>query len=196
MRLHELTKESRPAKRVGRGMGSGRGKTAGRGTKGQKSRTGHHRLPAYFEGGQMPLTQRLPKLRGFRNPRQRWASLPVDRLARLDGSVVDLESVQAAGLADRQARRLKIIGPGARAGQSFKLAQKLQVAAAAVTDSARQIIEAAGGTVQITPPVKPAGKTTGTDDSATTESTQTEVRPTVPVTKKPEQTAAKRKSSS
>lgn len=160
MRLHELTKEHRPAKRVGRGMGSGRGKTAGRGTKGQKSRADHHRLPAQFEGGQMPLTQRLPKLRGFRNPRQRWASLSVDRLARLDGSAVDLASVQAAGLADRHARYLKIIGPGARAGTSFKLTQKLKVTAAAVTVSARQIIEAAGGTVKVVSPVKPA-KATG-----------------------------------
>lgn len=160
MRLHELTKEHRPAKRVGRGMGSGRGKTAGRGTKGQKSRTGHHMLPAQFEGGQMPLTQRLPKLRGFRNPRQRWASLPVDRLGQLGGATVDLAAAQAAGLAGRQARHLKIIGPSARAGKSFTLEQKLTVTAAAITASARKIIETAGGTVKVVEPVKPV-KATG-----------------------------------
>ncbi len=98
----------------------------------------------------MPLTQRLPKLRGFRNPRQRWAGVPVDRLTRVEGAKVDLAALQAAGLAERSDRYVKIVGPGARAGASFKLDRKLSVTAAAVTGSAKKIIEAAGGSVTVT----------------------------------------------
>lgn len=168
MRLHELTRDSRPAKRVGRGMGSGHGKTAGRGTKGQKSRSGHHMMPAYFEGGQMPLTQRLPKLRGFHNPRKRWASLPVDRLTQVSEQAIDLGVLQAASLAGREARYLKIVGPSGRAGKAFKLEQKLTVTATAVTDSARTVIEAAGGTVKIVERVVPvkASKSATAEPSA------------------------------
>lgn len=180
MRLHELTRDSRPAKRVGRGMGSGHGKTAGRGTKGQKSRSGHHMMPAYFEGGQMPLTQRLPKLRGFRNPRQRWASLPVDRLAKQSEKTVDLSTLQAAGVAGRAARYLKIVGPSGRAGKSFKLEQKLTVTATAVTDSARKVIEAAGGTVKIVERVIPAKKAAKKADKPTTAKSSEPTEPSTP----------------
>lgn len=148
-----LKPERGTRKRVGRGPGSGRGKTAGRGTKGQKSRSGHHMMPAYFEGGQMPLTQRLPKLRGFRNPNPTWTSVPVDRLAKASGSV-DLAKLQKAGAVPRLARRLKIVGPSIRAGKSFKLEHKLSVKADAVTASAEKIITAAGGTVTV-PPASP-----------------------------------------
>lgn len=150
MRL-ALQRESGTRKRVGRGAGSGRGKTAGRGTKGQKARSGHHTMPAYFEGGQMPLTQRLPKLRGFRNPNPIWASVPVDRLAQASGTV-DLASLQKNRAVPRTARRLKIVGPGIRAGKSFKLESKISVKADAVTNSAEKIITAAGGTITVPNP--------------------------------------------
>lgn len=160
MRL-ALKPEESSRKRVGRGPGSGRGKTAGRGTKGQKSRSGHHMMPAYFEGGQMPLTQRLPKLRGFRQPNPTWASVPVDRLAKVSGTV-DLATLQKAGAVPRAARRLKIVGPSIRAGKSFTLEAKLSVKADAVTASADKIITAAGGTVTVpkadAPAPKPAAK--------------------------------------
>lgn len=168
MRLHELSRDSRPAKRVGRGMGSGRGKTAGRGQKGQKSRSGHHMMPAYFEGGQMPLTQRLPKLRGFRNPRQRWVGIPVDRLGQVEGTTIDLATLQAAGLAERSDRYVKIVGPSARAGKTYKPDRKLSVVAAAITDSAKKAIEGAGGTVKIEGGPAPS-KATTKDDAAATE---------------------------
>lgn len=152
MRLQTLKSERTSRKRVGRGPGSGRGKTAGRGTKGQKSRSGHHTMPAYFEGGQMPLTQRIPKLRGFRNPNPTWASLPVDRLARTSGTSVDLASLQEAGLIPRAARRLKVVGPSIRAGKTFKLDRKVSVKADAITASAQKAITAGGGSVSVPKP--------------------------------------------
>jgi large subunit ribosomal protein L15 len=150
IRLHTLTPDRQRKKRVGRGPASGSGKTAGRGTKGQKSRSGHHLVPARFEGGQMPLTQRLPILRGFRNPRQVWASLPVDRLAKLSGARADLASLKEAGLVDDKSRHLKIIGPSVRAGKSFKLGKKVSVEADLVTASAEKVIKASAGTVKAT----------------------------------------------
>src|SRR5688572_28418029 len=109
MRLHELTKTATPRKRVGRGEGSGLGKTAGRGHKGQKSRAGHHYMPAHFEGGQMPLTQRLPKLRGFRGPSSdRWAVVTTQQLERLGLAKFDLAAAREAGLAGRGQRCLKV----------------------------------------------------------------------------------------
>jgi large subunit ribosomal protein L15 len=127
-------------------MGTGTGKTAGRGTKGQKSRSGHHMMPARFEGGQMPLTQRIPKLRGFRNPvSHRSVGISTSQLAALGGKTVDLETLRAAGLVDRQARRVKLV-----AGAKPQVAYSVNIDA--VTAGAKKLIESAGGTVKVTNP--------------------------------------------
>jgi large subunit ribosomal protein L15 len=125
-------------------MGSGVGKTAGRGTKGQKSRTGHHAMPLHFEGGQMPLTQRIPKLRGFRNPVAfKRATISTSQLYQLTGKTVSLESLQEAGIIDRRARSLKVVA-GAKPASAFT------VTAEAVTAGAEKLIKSAGGSVKVT----------------------------------------------
>jgi large subunit ribosomal protein L15 len=128
-------------KRVGRGPGSGHGKTAGRGEKGQKSRSGFSRQLG-FEGGQMPLHRRLPK-RGFTNifKRER-AVVNVSELERFDdGMTVDEAALRKAGLVKGQADGIKILGDG-------KLTKKLNVQATKFSASARKQIEAAGGSCQ------------------------------------------------
>ncbi|WP_462328528.1 50S ribosomal protein L15 [Thiohalocapsa halophila] len=132
---------SRPArKRVGRGIGSGLGKTGGRGHKGQKARSGgFHKLG--FEGGQMPLQRRLPKV-GFRS---RTASerdeIRLGELGRVAGDEVTLESLRAAGLISRTVKRVKII-------QSGEVKRAVTVRGLATTAGARAAIEAAGGAVE------------------------------------------------
>src|SRR5579872_6572011 len=108
----EVTK-SRSAKRVGRGIAAGQGKTAGKGTKGQKARTGSS-IPRVFEGGQLPLTQRLPKLRGFHNKwRHEYAVVNLGKLQRFDaGSLVDLPALVALRLVPRGSERVKVLGGG------------------------------------------------------------------------------------
>ena len=140
MRLNALPKTTSPRKRTGRGTASGYGKTAGRGTKGQKSRSGHHMMPARFEGGQMPLTQRIPKLRGFKNHGQKTAAVAVNRLSGLSGPV-DLAKLKEAKLAPRGARRLKVFGTGD--------APKISLKTDAITKSAEQAIKKAGGSVTV-----------------------------------------------
>src|SRR5688500_12186858 len=100
-------------KRVGRGPGSGRGKTSTRGVKGQKARTGHHGARFGFEGGQIPMQRRLPK-RGFKNPfRVEVFALNLgDINERCDEGTWDVESLQAAGLVPRRVDRVKILGTG------------------------------------------------------------------------------------
>jgi large subunit ribosomal protein L15 len=123
--------------RVGRGEGGRRGKTAGRGTKGSGAR---HNVPENFEGGQMPLHMRLPKLRGFKNPfREEYQVVNLDRLSQLfpDGGTVDVADLVAAG-AVRRGTRVKILGSG-------DLAIALQVSAHAFSASAKEKITAAGG---------------------------------------------------
>ena len=142
--LHNLspTKGSRKdRKRVGRGPGSGTGKTAGRGQKGQKSRSGGG-IPANFEGGQMPLQRRIPK-RGF-TPLQRveYQVVNVGRLARVDGDAITVESLRAAGLVRSLKKPVKILGQG-DVGASFT------VTVDAISDSAKGKIEAAGGSVTL-----------------------------------------------
>ena len=142
--LHELKPADgsrRPRKRVGRGPGSGWGKTAGRGQKGQKSRSGAS-IPAGFEGGQMPLQRRIPK-RGF-TPRSRveYQIVNVGRLDRVDGTDVTAEALLAAGLVRSARDRIKILGQG-------DLDRALTVTAHAFSASARAKIEAAGGTAVI-----------------------------------------------
>ena len=128
-------------KRVGRGPGSGPGKTAGRGEKGQKSRSGYSRMLG-FEGGQMPLHRRLPK-RGFTNIFKRtFAVVNVSELERFNnGLTVDESVLRQNGLIKGQTDGIKILGDG-------KLTKKLTVIASKFSESARKQIEAAGGTCQ------------------------------------------------
>ena len=139
LKLHHLRPApgAKTAKtRVGRGEGS-KGKTAGRGTKGTKAR---YQVPAHFEGGQLPLHMRLPKLRGFKNPfRVEYQIVNLDRLSQLfpDGGAVDVADLVAAG-AVRRGTRVKILGSG-------DLSIALQVSAHAFSASAKEKITAAGG---------------------------------------------------
>ena len=128
-------------KRIGRGPGSGNGKTAGRGEKGQKSRTGFSRMRG-FEGGQMPLHRRLPK-RGFTNIfKKEHAIVNLSDLERFDnGATVDESTLRQAGLVKGKNDGIKILGNG-------KLSKKLTVQAAKFSETARKQIEAAGGTCQ------------------------------------------------
>ena len=127
-------------KRVGRGNGSGRGTTCGRGTKGQKSRSGgYHKVG--FEGGQMPLQRRLPKI-GFRSRnKNKSAEVRLDRLAAAAGDTFDLEALRDAKLVSRRARRAKIIASG-------KIERAISVRGVAVSAGARHAIAAAGGKVE------------------------------------------------
>jgi large subunit ribosomal protein L15 len=140
MKLHELAPPkgaNRPRRRVGRGIAGKGGKTAGRGTKGQGARD---TVKPGFEGGQLPLTQRVPKLKGFRNPfRVEYAVVNLDVLESFEGDVVDPERLLAAGLV-RKGALVKVLGRG-------QLTRKLQVSAHALSASARAGIEAAGGSV-------------------------------------------------
>jgi large subunit ribosomal protein L15 len=126
-------------RRVGRGIGSGSGKTSARGHKGQKSRSGYSRKPG-FEGGQMPIYRRVPK-RGFTNARFRtdYTTVNVEALNGLEaGSTVDLASIIEAGLASLNTPLLKILGNG-------ELTTALTVRAQKFSRTAREKIEAAGG---------------------------------------------------
>lgn len=130
-------------KRVGRGNGSGYGKTAGRGLNGQKSRAGGGKRPG-FEGGQTPLAMRLPKLPGFRNI-NRVEYLPVN-VSRLEekfeaGEVVNGESLKAKGIIKHEDALVKVLGDG-------ELTKALTVSADKVSASAKAKIEAAGGKVE------------------------------------------------
>ena len=129
-------------KRVGRGTSSGNGKTAGRGQKGQKSRAGGAPRVG-FEGGQMPLSRRLPK-RGFKNIfAKNIAIVNVEDLNRFDGSTpVDIVSLRSAGLVRGQVDGVKILGCG-------DVNVKLEVIVDAVSASAREKIEKAGGSIEV-----------------------------------------------
>ncbi len=145
LRLHELKPSkgaNRKRKRVGRGPGSGNGKTAGRGHKGQKSRSGYSSR-AGFEGGQMPLYRRLPK-RGFTNIfAKKWVVMNVADLNRFEeGSTVSPELLVETGYAKKIRDGVRILGQG-------NLERKLTVKAHHFTESARQKIEAAGGTAEV-----------------------------------------------
>ena len=142
MRLNTLSPDtgSRPsAKRVGRGIGSGLGKTAGRGHKGQKSRTGGFHKTG-FEGGQMPLQRRLPKV-GFRSRKAASKDeIRLSELKRLEGTEVDLASLRAANLINGAVSSVKLIKSG-------DVDRAYQVKGLGVTAGARAAIEAAGGSV-------------------------------------------------
>ena len=138
--------------RVGRGVGSGWGKTAGRGHKGQKARSGgFHKVG--FEGGQMPLHRRLPK-RGFKSlTRLDVAEVRTSELAGMQAAEIDLAALKAEGIVPRFALGAKVIASG-------KLERKLALKEIQVTKGARSMIEAAGGTIQLTekPKVEPKKK--------------------------------------
>jgi large subunit ribosomal protein L15 len=145
MKLHELQPaagSTAAPKRLGRGVGSGLGKTSGRGHKGAKARSGGGKRPG-FEGGQMPLTRRLPK-RGFTNIyRKEYAIVNVSALNELDeGTVVTAEVLRDHGLIKDARDSVKILGGG-------ELTKKLTVAVDKVTGSAKEKIEAAGGKVEV-----------------------------------------------
>ena len=131
----------RGKKRLGRGPGSGKGKTSGKGHKGQKARTGHHGIPAWFEGGQMPLQRRVPK-RGFTSPNKVVAEVVnVGDLEALEETEITPEVLHAHRLADL-GKTVKLLANG-------EITRKLTVRVHAASAAARAKIEAAGGTVEL-----------------------------------------------
>jgi len=145
MKLHELSPaagSTKKAFRKGRGAGSGNGKTAGKGHKGQNARSGGGVRPG-FEGGQMPLQRRVPK-RGFNNIfATRYATINVSDLNKFeDGAVVDAKAIIEAGLLKKALDGVKILGKG-------ELTKKLTVNVKAYSESAKQKIEQAGGKAEV-----------------------------------------------
>ena len=145
MKFHELNVvPNKSSRRVGRGISAGQGKTAGRGTKGQKSRTGSGRRPG-FEGGQNPLMQRLPKLRGFRAIKPSAESVQTGQLNSL-GSNIDNFTLADAGLISSPYVRVKLVVKG-------EITKKLSVKLQSASASAVSVIQKTGGTFQVTPQV-------------------------------------------
>ncbi len=145
MRLHDLKPPSgsrRPRRRVGRGVGSGMGKTSGRGQKGQKARSGFKQSPG-FEGGQLPLAQRVPK-RGFRNRfRKEYAAVNVEALNRFEsGTVITPELLREEGVIKTFKDGVKILGSG-------ELEKTLTVKANSFSAGAKEKIENAGGQAEV-----------------------------------------------
>lgn len=140
--LKQIPMNRKNRKRIGRGPASGQGKTAGRGENGQKSRSGYSRRMG-FEGGQMPLYRRLPK-KGFTNYlfRVEYAIVNTGQLNDFEaGTTVDVDMLKGAGLVKQRATLIKILGKGS-------LTTKLTIRAHAFSASARQQIDASGGTVE------------------------------------------------
>lgn len=145
MKLHELTAvegSTKERKRIGRGHGSGQGKTAGKGHKGQKARSGGSIRPG-FEGGQMPLQRRIPKS-GFNNIfAKKIVAINVSDLNKFeDGAEVDAQALVNAGIVKKEYDGIKILGNG-------EISKKLTVKVAAYSESAKQKIEAAGGKAEV-----------------------------------------------
>ncbi len=143
MKLNTLSPaegSKKPRKRVGRGIGSGLGKTAGRGHKGQSSRAGgYHKVG--FEGGQMPLQRRLPK-RGFASRTQRYnAEIRLYQIQVMKADVVDLETLKNEGLVGHAVRNVKVINTGA-------IERAVTISGLKVSEGAKAAIEAAGGKVE------------------------------------------------
>ena len=128
------------SKRVGRGMGSGLGKTGGRGHKGQKSRSGGSIKPG-FEGGQMPIQRRLPKF-GFTSRKSLVSDqVTLSEIAKVEGDVVSLETLKAAGLVKKEMLFVKVLKSG-------EISRAVTINGLKVTKGAREAIEAAGGKVE------------------------------------------------
>lgn len=145
MKIHELSPVAgsvKDVKRIGRGHGTGNGKTAGKGHKGQKARAGHGMRPG-FEGGQMPLQRRVPK-RGFNNIfATEYVIVNVSDLDVFEnGAVVDTAALKEKGLVKKTLDGVKILGNG-------EISKKLTVKAAAFSSSAKEKIEAAGGKAEV-----------------------------------------------
>jgi large subunit ribosomal protein L15 len=149
MKLHDLRPDEgarKKRKRVGRGTGSGRGKTAGRGTKGQNSRSGGG-VRITFEGGQLPLVKRLPKLRGFNNRfKVHYVAVNLDLISKRFEAETEVspESLFGVGLLGRSQDPVVILGRG-------ELDKPVHVKAHRVSAIARQKIEAAGGSIEVLP---------------------------------------------
>jgi large subunit ribosomal protein L15 len=145
MKVHDLKPapgSHKAKRRVARGIGGKGGKTAGRGTKGQGARD---TVPVGFEGGQLPLQQRIPKLKGFKNPfRVEYAVVNLETLEAVGGDEVSPESLRAAGLVHKHGL-VKVLGRG-------ELTRAVRVKAHAFSARAERSITAAGGTVEILPP--------------------------------------------
>jgi large subunit ribosomal protein L15 len=151
-KLHDLRGNpgsTRKRKRIGRGIGSGHGQTAGKGVKGQKARTGHHGARIGFEGGQMPMQRRLPK-RGFKNPfRKASFAINVGALSeRFDEGVVDVDAMKNAGMVPRTAPLVKVLGNG-------DVTKKLTVRAHSFSESAKKKLADAGGVAELIATSKP-----------------------------------------
>ena len=145
MKIHELSPavgSNKDVKRIGRGHGSGNGKTAGKGHKGAKARSGPNKR-AGFEGGQMPLQRRVPK-RGFNNIfATRYAVLNVSDLNVFEeGTVVDTAALKSKGIVKKTYDGIKVLGNG-------EVTKKLTVQASAFSETAKAKIEAAGGTAEV-----------------------------------------------
>jgi large subunit ribosomal protein L15 len=134
---------TRNRKRIGRGPGSGTGEQSGKGVKGQKARTGHHGARFGFEGGQMPMQRRLPKV-GFKNPfRVPFFAVNIGHLEdTFEAGTVGLAEMQNAGLVPRRCNKVKILADG-------ELSKKFVIRAHAFSEAAKAKIEKAGGTVEV-----------------------------------------------
>ncbi len=143
MKPHELKPakgSTKARKRVGRGEGSGKGKTAGRGTKGTKAR---NTVPHFFEGGQMPLVRRVPKLKGFTPPRRKhYGAVNLSQLADLGATEIGPDQLRAAGIVHKRDKLIKVLGSG-------DIDKALTVKAHAFSGTAKEKIEAAGGSVEV-----------------------------------------------
>ena len=139
MKYNELeVNKNQSAKRVGRGISAGQGKTAGRGTKGQKSRTGHHKLPAGFMGGQRAIMQAIPKLKGFKSIHDKAQVVYTDNLNELKGKVDNFVLADANLIANPYAK-VKVITRG-------ELSVKIELETQFASKSAVEAIKKAGGT--------------------------------------------------
>jgi large subunit ribosomal protein L15 len=142
--LHPNKGATKAKKRLGRGRGSGTGKTSGKGVKGQKARPGHHGARFAFEGGQVPMPRRIPK-RGFKNP-NRVETFPINvELLEKEfeaGSTVDLATLRAKGIIPKLVERVKILSEGT-------ITKKLTIIVHAASASAKEKIEKAGGKLEI-----------------------------------------------
>ncbi len=154
MKYHELQASAQKnPKRVGRGISAGQGKTAGRGTKGQNSRTGGRRRPG-FEGGQTPLMQRLPKLRGFRSVRVKSENVYTGQLDQFAGKTADNFTLAAAGITSSPYVNVKLVVKG-------DVTSKVSVELQAASESAKAAVQKAGGSFKAVPRV---ARTSAKDD--------------------------------